>query len=98
MTQDRTGATLRGFANMDVDKQREIAKKGGANVPHEKRSFARDRALAAAAGRKGGIAVAAQARSFSSNRGLASEAGRKGGQLGVTRHPPTDSPQASKLG
>ena len=80
MTQDHTGATLRGFANMDVDKQREIAKKGGANVPHEKRSFARDRALAAAAGRKGGIAVAARARSFSSNRGLASEAGRKGGQ------------------
>jgi uncharacterized protein len=80
MTQDRTGPTLRGFANMDIDKQREIAKKGGANVPDEKRSFAGDRALAAAAGRKGGIAVAPKARSFFSNRGLASEAARKGGQ------------------
>jgi uncharacterized protein len=80
MTQERSGTGLRGFANMDVDKQREIARKGGANVPHEKRSFAQNRALAADAGRKGGRAVAAQARSFSSNRGLASEAGRKGGQ------------------
>ena len=80
MTHERTGATLRGFANMDVDKQREIARKGGANVPHEKRSFTQDRALAAAAGRKGGRAVAPQARSFSCNRGLAQQAGRKGGQ------------------
>ena len=69
MTHERTSATLRGFASMDIDKQREIARKGGANVPHEKRSFALDRALAAAAGRKGGRAVAPQARSFSSNRG-----------------------------
>jgi general stress protein YciG len=80
MTHERTSAAVRGFASMDVDKQREIARKGGANVPHEKRSFALDRALAAAAGRKGGRAVAPQARSFSSNRGLASEAGRKCGQ------------------
>ena len=80
MTHGRTGAALRGFANMDVDKQREIARKGGANVPHEKRSFTQDRALAAAAGRKGGRAVAPQARSFSCNRGLAQQAGRKGGQ------------------
>jgi uncharacterized protein len=73
-------ADWRGFANMDVDKLREIAKKGGANVPHEKRSFAQDRALAADAGRKGGRAVAPEARSFSANRDLASQAGRKGGQ------------------
>ncbi len=53
---------------------------GGANVPHEKRSFAQDRALAADAGRKGGRAVAPEARSFSANRDLASEAGRKGGR------------------
>ena len=33
MTQERSGASLRGFASMDVDKQREIARKGGANVP-----------------------------------------------------------------
>jgi general stress protein YciG len=80
MTDEHRRATSRGFASMDVDKQREIARKGGANVPHEKRSFAQDRSLAAAAGRKGGRAVAPHARSFSSNRGLASEAGRKGGQ------------------
>jgi general stress protein YciG len=80
MTQGRSDAALRGFASMDVNKQRQIARKGGANVPHEKRSFAHDRALAADAGRKGGRAVAPEARSFSSNRDLASEAGRKGGR------------------
>ena len=47
--------TLRGFAGMEQEKQREIARKGGANVPHDKRSFAQNRALAAAAGRKGGL-------------------------------------------
>jgi general stress protein YciG len=65
---------------MEINKQREIARKGGVNVPHEKRSFAQDRALASDAGRKGGRAVAPQARSFSANRDLASQAGRKGGQ------------------
>src|SRR5256885_7484167 len=44
--------SLRGFASMEQEKQREIAKKGGANVPHEKRSFAQDRTLAAIAGRR----------------------------------------------
>ena len=62
MTQERSGVALRGFASMDVNKQREIARKGGANVPQEKRSFAQDRALAADAGRKGGRAVAAACR------------------------------------
>jgi len=47
-------SSLRGFARMDPDKQREIARKGGANVPHDKRSFAQNRALASEAGRKGG--------------------------------------------
>jgi general stress protein YciG len=76
MTQDRTGATRRGFAGMDINRQREIARKRGANVPREKRSFAQDRALASNAGRKGGRAVAPQARSFCANRDLAS-AGRR---------------------
>lgn len=70
----------RGFAAMDQEKQREIARKGGANVPNEKRSFARNRQLAAEAGRKGGRSVAAGDRSFSQNRELAAEAGRKGGR------------------
>ena len=46
----------RGFASMDPERQREIARKGGASVPSEKRSFSQDRSLAAQAGRKGGEA------------------------------------------
>jgi general stress protein YciG len=84
---------------MDRSKQREIARKGGANVPHEKRSFAQNRQLASEAGRKGGRRVAPQARSFSQNRALAAEAGRKGGRMSQRRraHPSagdnTDSTQ-----
>jgi len=77
--------TLRGFASMEQEKQREIARKGGANVPHEKRSFAQDRNLAAEAGRKGGRAVKPQHRSFAQNRALAAAAGRKGGQTSQSR-------------
>ncbi|HJU30670.1 MAG TPA: KGG domain-containing protein [Hyphomicrobiaceae bacterium] len=77
--------TLRGFASMAQEKQREIARKGGANVPHEKRSFAQNRELAAEAGRKGGRAVKPQHRSFAQNRALAAEAGRKGGQTSQSR-------------
>lgn len=41
---------------MDPERQREIARRGGASVPHDKRSFAQNRDLARAAGRKGGEA------------------------------------------
>lgn len=44
----------RGFAAMSPEMRREIARKGGASVPHHKRSFSRDRDLAASAGRAGG--------------------------------------------
>ncbi len=44
----------RGFASMDADKQREIARKGGRSVPNEKRSFSQNHQLASEAGRKGG--------------------------------------------
>ncbi len=56
MKLDSEGATRsrRGFAAMDPERRREIARKGGASVPGEKRSFTRDRDLAANAGRKGG--------------------------------------------
>ena len=55
--QTRTrGGGRQGFASMDADKQRSIASKGGSSVPAEKRPFARDHELAAAAGRKGGQA------------------------------------------
>jgi len=80
MTQERTIAALRGFAGMDAEKRNKIAKKGGASVPREKRSFAKNPELAAHAGRKGGLAVAPESRSFSSDRDLAARAGRKGGQ------------------
>lgn len=45
---------LRGFAAMDKDRRREIAQRGGRNVPAERRSFARDRDLAMRAGQRGG--------------------------------------------
>jgi len=80
MAQARKGASNRGFAAMDAEKQREIARKGGESVPAEKRSFSQDRALASAAGRKGGQSVADEDRSFSRDRNLASQAGQKGGQ------------------
>src|SRR6476659_10332276 len=75
----------RGFASMDQDKQREIARKGGANVPNDKRSFAQNRALASEAGRKGGRSVAPQSRSFAQNRAIAAAAGRPGGQASQSR-------------
>jgi general stress protein YciG len=46
----------RGFAAMSPEKRREIAAKGGASVPAEKRSFSQNRDLAASAGRVGGSA------------------------------------------
>jgi general stress protein YciG len=77
---------------MEPSKQREIARKGGANVPHEKRSFAQNRQLASEAGRKGGRHVAPQARSFSQNRTLAAEAGRKGGRVAQQRRAGSAAP------
>jgi hypothetical protein len=75
-----SGGSNRGFAAMDDDKQREIARKGGESVPDDKRSFSQDRELASEAGRKGGESVPDDKRSFSQDRNLASEAGRKGGE------------------
>mgnify|MGYP003704577541 CR=1 FL=1 len=44
----------RGFASMDPEKQRAIARKGGQSVPDEKRSFSQNPELAARAGAQGG--------------------------------------------
>lgn len=71
--------STRGFASMDREKQRAIARKGGESVPNEKRSFSQNPDLAAAAGRKGGLSVDPSKRSFSRDHSLASDAGRKGG-------------------
>jgi len=54
MEQERKSTSKRGFASMDRDKQREIARKGGRSVPNEKRSFSQNHQLASDAGRKGG--------------------------------------------
>lgn len=62
------GTSNRGFASMDQNKQREIARMGGESVPPEKRSFSQNPELAAAAGRKGG-----QARGKNRQRGQQSE-------------------------
>jgi general stress protein YciG len=55
-TDDTHTPSRRGFAAMDPERRREIARRGGASVPGEKRSFAQNRDLAAKAGRKGGSA------------------------------------------
>ncbi|HVZ03829.1 general stress protein [Hyphomicrobium sp.] len=73
MTQD---TSRRGFASMDRDKQRDIARKGGESVPSEQRSFSKDHELAARAGRKGGHESGGN---FRNNPRRAAEAGRKGG-------------------
>ncbi len=39
MMAGKSATSNRGFASMDEDKQREIARKGGESVPDEKRSF-----------------------------------------------------------
>jgi general stress protein YciG len=71
--------STRGFASMDPEKQKAIARKGGQSVPKDKRSFAMNRTLAAEAGRKGGQSVKPSQRSFAQDHSLASAAGRKGG-------------------
>lgn len=54
MQQATKPTSTRGFASMDREKQREIARKGGRSVPNEKRSFSQNHQLASEAGRKGG--------------------------------------------
>jgi general stress protein YciG len=79
------GTSERGFAAMDEEKQREIARKGGQSVPPQERSFSKDPELASQAGRKGGQSVRPEERSFSKNPELASEAGTKGGEASSGR-------------
>ena len=74
----------RGFASMDIEKRRAIARKGGESVPNEKRSFSQNPSLASQAGRKGGKSVDPEKRSFSQDPGLAAPARRKGGHASPT--------------
>ena len=73
-----SGTRSRGFASMDAQKQREIARKGG-RAAHEKgtaHEFTSDEARAA--GRKGGERVSA-------NREHMSRIGRLGGKMSAGR-------------
>jgi uncharacterized protein len=53
MRKAKTG--LRGLAALSPERRREIASMGGKSIDPERRAFARDRGLAAEAGRKGGL-------------------------------------------
>lgn len=79
MSDEKKPKSARGFASMDPEKQREIARMGGRAVPSDQRSFARNKDLAREAGRRGGLATPASKRTFSYDPEHATEAGRKGG-------------------
>jgi general stress protein YciG len=82
-----SGTRNRGFASMDREKQREIARKGG-KAAHEKgtaHEFTADEARAA--GRKGGERV-------SSDRAHMSKIGRLGGKSSAGRRGSPSAPEA----
>ncbi len=54
MSEETNPKSRRGFASMTLERRREIAARGGANVPKESRHFFKHRELAVEAGRKGG--------------------------------------------
>lgn len=54
MTTTTTTKSKRGFAAMSLEQRREIAARGGASVPADKRSFSKSADLAKRAGRIGG--------------------------------------------
>lgn len=88
MQSSGTGTRNRGFASMNQEKQREIARKGG-RAAHEKgtaHEFTPDEARAA--GRKGGERV-------SSNREHMSRIGRMGGKSSAQRRSLTASQRSS---
>jgi uncharacterized protein len=80
-----TAKAKRGFASMNPEKRREIARMGGKSVPPEKRSFSQNSDLAMSAGRKGGQSVEPGNRSFSRNPALAAKAGSMGGKTSRQR-------------
>lgn len=80
MIEKISGKNRRGFASMSPERRREIASSGGRAVAPENRSFSKNKALAAEAGRKGGTAVKPEKRAYSRDRALAARAGRKGSQ------------------
>src|SRR5437868_12282430 len=87
-SESNTGTKNRGFASMNIDRQREIARKGG-RAAHEKgkaHEFTTDEARNA--GRKGGEKV-------SVNRQHMAEIGRRGGRISATRRRGQSEPMTS---
>lgn len=89
-----SGTSRRGFASMDHEKQREIARKGGraAHLKGSAHEFSPDEAREA--GRKGGERV-------SLDRGRMAEIGRRGGLISAARraalaHPGRDAAERSE--
>src|SRR4051812_4328221 len=73
------GTSLRGFASMDRQKQREIASKGGQAAHQSGRAHEFDSREAAEAGRKGGFIV-------SQNRAHMARIGAQGGRARALAH------------
>lgn len=55
MEDSMSNTSKKGFASMSLEKRTAIARLGGAGVASDNRSFAKDRVLAANAGRLGGL-------------------------------------------
>lgn len=89
MNNETKPKSARGFASMNPERQKEIARMGGRSVPSEQRSFARNKDLAREAGRRGGLATPAAKRTFSYDSQHAAEAGRKGGRAKGASHAET---------
>lgn len=88
-SESNSGTKNRGFASMNIDRQREIARKGG-RAAHEKgkaHEFTTDEARAA--GRKGGEKV-------SLNRKHMAEIGRRGGKSSAQRRRPGTGDQSAE--
>jgi general stress protein YciG len=86
----------RGFAAMDTEKQKEIARKGG-QAAHKKgtaHEFTPEEARAA--GRKGGQAAHEKGTAHEFTPEEARAAGRKGGQAARRRFPQQESPSQAE--
>ena len=79
MPNKKQSSSDRGFASMDEEEQREIARKGGESVSDEDRSFSQNRELASEAGRKGGQQSGGNP---SGNQQQRAEESREGGPQG----------------
>lgn len=85
-----TEKTLGGFAAMDAEKNRDIARMGGQTAQSEKRGVSQNPFLATEAGGKGGRSVAPENRNFKMGQkigpALTKNAGAKGGRTAAHGH------------